>query len=116
MGFSTQEYSSGLPFPSPADVSAPGIKPVSPALEKDSLPANPSEKLLLGIPTKPKNKQPSVRNSAISQPRIGISTPYLAQPLGSGGSLTSSHCMLLCTRTKKAAENHASIMDNLVSI
>jgi len=49
-GFSKQEYSSGLPFPSPADFSAPGIKPESPALEKDSSPANPSVKLLLGIP------------------------------------------------------------------
>ena len=31
MGFSRQEYCSGLPFPSP-DLSNPGIEPVSPAL------------------------------------------------------------------------------------
>ena len=30
MGFSRQDYWSGLPFPSPADL--PGIKPMSPAL------------------------------------------------------------------------------------
>ena len=32
MGFSRQEYWSGLPFPSPGDLSDPGIKPASPAL------------------------------------------------------------------------------------
>ena len=38
MGFSRQEYWSGLPFPSPGDLPDPGIKPVSPALQGDSLP------------------------------------------------------------------------------
>ena len=36
MGFSRQEYCSGLPFPSPGDLPDPGIEPtspVSPALE-----------------------------------------------------------------------------------
>ena len=32
MEFSRQEYWSGLPFPSPGDLSDPGIKPRSPAL------------------------------------------------------------------------------------
>ena len=32
MGFSRQEYGSGLPFPSPGVLSNPGIKPESPAL------------------------------------------------------------------------------------
>ena len=32
MGFSSQEYWSGLPFPSPGDLPGPGIEPVSPAL------------------------------------------------------------------------------------
>ena len=32
MGFSRQEYQSGLPFPSPGDLPNPGIKPTSPAL------------------------------------------------------------------------------------
>ena len=32
MGFSRQEYWSGLPFPSPGDVPDPGIEPGSPAL------------------------------------------------------------------------------------
>ena len=37
MGFSRQEYWSGLPFPSPGDLPDPGIKPRSPALQADSL-------------------------------------------------------------------------------
>ena len=37
MGFSRQEYWSGLPFPSPGGVPDPGIKPRSPALQVDSL-------------------------------------------------------------------------------
>ena len=32
MGFSRQQYWSGLPFPSPGDLSNPGIEPRSPAL------------------------------------------------------------------------------------
>ena len=37
MGFSRQEYWSGLPFPSPGDLPHPGIKRRSPALQADSL-------------------------------------------------------------------------------
>ena len=46
MGFSRQEYWSGLPFPSPEDLLDSGIEPWSPALQTDSLPfelqGNPS--------------------------------------------------------------------------
>ena len=38
MGFSRQEYWSGLPFSSPGDLPDPGIEPGSPALQEDSLP------------------------------------------------------------------------------
>ena len=41
MGFSRQEYWSGWPFPSPGDLSDPGIKPRSPALQADSLLSEP---------------------------------------------------------------------------
>ena len=37
MGFSRQEYWSGLPFPSPGDLPNPGTEPRSPALQADSL-------------------------------------------------------------------------------
>ena len=44
MGFSRQEYWSGLLFPPPVDHPDPGIKhtpPVAPALQADSLPLEP---------------------------------------------------------------------------
>ena len=45
MGFSRQEYWSGLPFPSPGDLPDPGIKPRSPALQADTLTSAPPEAL-----------------------------------------------------------------------
>ena len=41
MEFSRPEYWSGEPFPSPGDLPNPGIEPRSPALQADSLPAEP---------------------------------------------------------------------------
>ena len=38
MGFSKQQYWSGLPFHSAGDLPNPGIEPGSPALQADSLP------------------------------------------------------------------------------
>ena len=45
MGFSGQEYWSGLPFLPPGDLPDPGIKPESPELQADSLPSEPPGKL-----------------------------------------------------------------------
>ena len=44
MGFSRQEYWSGLPFPSPGDLPDPGIKPKSPAFQADALTSEPPGK------------------------------------------------------------------------
>ena len=44
MGFSRQEYWSGLPLPSPGDLPDPGIEPGSPALQADALPSKPPGK------------------------------------------------------------------------
>ena len=46
-GFSRQEYWSGLPRHPPGDLSNPGMEPMSPTLQADSLPSEP--------PGKPKN-------------------------------------------------------------
>ena len=53
MGFSRQEYWSGLPFPSPGDLPDPGIKPRSPALQADALTSAP--------PGKPQGKPKNTR-------------------------------------------------------
>ena len=44
MGFSRQDYWSGLPFPSPGDLPNPGIEPGSPALEAGTLTSEPPGK------------------------------------------------------------------------
>ena len=49
MGFSWQEYWSGLPFPSPTDLPYPGIEPMSPTLQADSLQPEPSGKTFYAI-------------------------------------------------------------------
>ena len=51
MGFSRQEYWSGLLFPSPGDLPNPGIKPWSLALQANALSSEPPGKL-------PKFEQP----------------------------------------------------------
>ena len=43
----TQEYWGGLSFPSPEDLPNPGIEPRSPALQANSLPAEPLGKPFL---------------------------------------------------------------------
>ena len=53
MGFSRQEYWSGLPFPSPGDLLRSGIETVAPvtaSLQADSLPAEPRRRAGWGSP------------------------------------------------------------------
>ena len=77
MGFSRQEYWSGLPFPSPGDLPNPGIEPWSPALQADTLPSEQQGKLCcikvvskLGpqkcLVSPSSANAPSLSNSAIS--------------------------------------------------
>ena len=49
MGFSRQEYWSGLSFPSPGDHPDPGIEPRSPALQADILTSEPPGKPIICI-------------------------------------------------------------------
>ena len=56
MEFPRPEYWSGYPFPSPGDLPNPGIKPRSPALQADSLPAEPQGRSTSGcLPKESKN-------------------------------------------------------------
>ena len=52
MEFSRQEYWSGLPFPSPGDLSDAGIEPGFPAMQADSLPTDHHLTSPLDIPEK----------------------------------------------------------------
>ena len=54
MGFSRQEYQSGLPFPSPGDLPNPGIEPRSPTSQANALPPEPSGKPYAVLKASPK--------------------------------------------------------------
>ena len=73
VGFSSQEYWSGLPFPCPGDLPDPGIEPtspVSPVLQADSLPLNH-----WGSPTKARQR------SQIPEVKVSPSCPTLCDPM-----------------------------------
>ena len=76
MGFSRQEYWSGLPFPSPGDLPNSGIESGSPALQADSLLSEPPGK-------PPKLPQPT--------PKVASSHDWRATfPEAAGQELSSS--------------------------
>ena len=65
LGFSRQEYWSGLPFPSPGDLPGPGIEPGCPALQADALPSEPPGKPI-GL-LKYHNMQPASENQNVDK-------------------------------------------------
>ena len=62
MGFPRQEYWSVLPFPSPGDLSNPGLEPWSPALQADFLPSEPPG---IGNPNQKVKNQPAVQETRV---------------------------------------------------
>ena len=66
MGFSRQEYWSGLPFPFPGDLPNTGIEPRSPALQADALTSEP--------PGKPKSYEEPYKShsEAVSLPHGSV--------------------------------------------
>ena len=68
MGFSKQEYWSGLPFPSPGDLPEPGLQPGSPALQVDSTDTHKKEQ--------PKHNTKDGNQTAREQRRKGRKKTY----------------------------------------
>ena len=85
IGFSSQEYWSGLPFPSLGDLPHPGIKPRSSASQADSWPSEPS-----GKPHPYYNQYTlqvtRLRNEGLFSPR-GDDFPRIVCPGGLGSSV-----------------------------
>ena len=76
MGFSRQEDWSGLSFPSPGDLSDPGIEPGSPTLQADALPSGPPVTSRLLIERCDQSAQLTVSTEgAITVAIIGITEP-----------------------------------------
>ena len=95
MGFSKQEYWSGLPFPSPGDLPDPRIKPGSPALQTDSLPSEP--------PGRPCLAQSKVQSVMVTHGAPELELGGLGSVLGSTlyslhdhGQVTYNFCDLVC--------------------
>ena len=76
MGFSRQEYWSRLPFPSPGDLSNPGIEPRSPTLQTDALPSEPQEMqtYIFEVHIKQENSSENLHLNLRQQFHIWIST------------------------------------------
>ena len=62
MGFSRQEYWSGLPLPPPGDLPDPGTESRSPSLQADSLPSEPPGKSMFLVESE---------NKALKDPLAG---------------------------------------------
>ena len=96
MGFSKQEYWSGLPFPSPRDLSSPGTESRSPVLQADSLPSEPPGKPCPSLSPKVHSSScplsqrchpailPSVAPSPMDPERTSKSHSQLLSSLGHG--------------------------------
>ena len=83
MGFSRQEYWSGLPCPPPEDLPNPGIKPRSPALQEDALPSElPGKYIILLEEAKFKNSSwPAIKKEVDRRDIICSVDIYLENPL-----------------------------------
>ena len=66
MGFSRQEYWSGLPFPSPGDLPDPGVEPRSPALQADALSSEPPGKPRRGVISKGESRRRELQTAQTS--------------------------------------------------
>ena len=72
MGFSGQEYRSGLPFPTPGDLPDPGIEPKSLALQADALTSEPLGPPLCQSANPPDISPHSWREVNKSKARVGL--------------------------------------------
>ena len=86
MGFSRQEYWSGLPFPSPRDLPNPGIKPRSPALAGRFFTSHATREAQGGILVLPSHVQLFVT----------LWTAALQASLSFTNSVTLSNHLILC--------------------
>ena len=100
MGFSRQEYRSGLPFPPPGDLSRPEMEPTSPTLAGRFLTAEPlGRPAEMGFGGFPIHPVPHSRTPGIAAYSSGCSLPlahqcvlFISPPKrSSSASLTASH-------------------------
>ena len=86
MGFSRQEYWSGLPFPSPGDLPNPGIEPRSPALQADALTSEPY------VYINPLPPEPPSHSPYFIDKRIEVQKVFCDLPKSHGCSVRKQCC------------------------
>ena len=94
IGFSRQEYWSGLPFPSPGNFPNPGIEPGSPALQANALTSEPPGKLVNKLhhaPASRHTKRGRLRAGALSASTAKRSYPT-SEVRGSGRECQACRC------------------------
>ena len=81
MGFSRQEYCSGLPFPFPEDLPDPGMEPRSPTLQANALPSESSgkPKMVKNLPAIPETRILSLGWEDPLEEGMGTHSSTLAQ-------------------------------------
>ena len=84
MGFSRQEYWSGLPFPFPRDLPNPGIEPGSPVSWADFLPSEP--------PRKPRSFKFQIQLSLSNLETLVSSSIRQGFPGGASGKKATCQC------------------------
>ena len=90
MGFLRQEYWSGLPFPSPGHLPDPGIEPMSPALQADSLPTECTAIWSLPLGSLPYHGK--------TETQQGLRCLWHREPTSDSGSLQQSQDLLQSTK------------------
>ena len=90
--FSRPEYWNEYPIPSPADLPDPGIEPVSPALQADSLPAE-----LPGNPEAAVYLQINTMDHQITERPVSME-PYLCSGWDQIHCLDKYICALACAK------------------
>ena len=91
MGFSRQDWWSGLPFPSPGDLPNPGTEPESPVLQADALLSEPPGKPL-------KRKGPSFFCTAVRGCKVSkCCSPWCGTLLRPGKAPQCMQILVICT-------------------
>ena len=86
MGFSRQEYWSGLPFPSPGHLPDPGIKPKSPTLQADALTSEPPGKPMAESEEELKSLLMKVK---VESEKVGLKLNIQKSKIMASGPITS---------------------------
>ena len=115
MEFSRQGYWNGLPFPSPGDLPDPGMEPMSPALQADSLLSEPLRKPK-GPPLRCYNPNKNISGDLLVVQWLGVRLPTQGVQVQSPGELGSHTYFFFLKAQEPEARNRTNIITNTVNL